>query len=101
MSPELRDQLLANDFEALIAIQKGHSKRPNLEDDLPGMTMPFLVYVGESDEINPRMEVKEYAERLPNATFVSLPGLDHIQGITRSDLVLPHIKKFRAQVSKT
>ena len=98
VAPEWREQILANDFEALIAILK--SGYPSLKDDLPSMTMPFLVYVGESDAGNPRMEVKEDTKRLPNATFVSLPGLDHLQGYTRSDLVLPHIKKFLAQVTK-
>ena len=100
VSSELRDQLLANDFEALIAASKGSSMRSDLRDDLPGMTMPFLIYAGESDEAIPYMEVKEYAQRLPNSTFVSLPGLDHIQGLTRSDLVLPHVKKFLARVSQ-
>ena len=96
MSPRGRERILANDFEALIARWK--SRRPSLEDDLPSMTMPFLAYVGESDQRY--LEVKEDAERLPNATFVSLPGVDHIQGITRSALVLPHVKKFLAQVSQ-
>ena len=63
------------------------------------MTMLFLLYVGESDGVFPHTEVKEAASRLPNATFVSLPGLDHIQSIARSDLMLPHVKKFLAQVS--
>ncbi len=97
VSPEFMAQLLANDFEALIAILE--SGRPSLEDDLPSMTMPFLVYIGESDALNPLTEAKEYAKRLPNATFFSLTGLDHIQGVTRSDLVLPHVRKFLTQVS--
>ena len=96
VTPERREQILANDLEALIALRK--SPGLSVEDDLPGMTMPFLVYAGESDEFFPY--VKEYTKRLPNATFVSLPGLDHVQGFTRSDLVLPHIKKFLARVSE-
>jgi hypothetical protein len=38
---------------------------------------------------------------LPNATYVVLPGLDHGQSFLRSDIVLPHIKEFLAQVSNT
>ena len=98
LSPEFRDRLLANDFEALIAgvtvPQRG------VEDDLPSMTMPILLYVGENDDLASPMAVQENANRLPNATFVSLPGLDHIQAETRSDLVLPHIKRFLARVSQ-
>ncbi len=74
--------------------------RPDLEDDLPSMTMPILLYVGENDDLASPMAVQDHANRLPNATFVSLPGLDHFQGATRSDLVLPHIKRFLARVSQ-
>ncbi|MEE8046550.1 MAG: alpha/beta hydrolase [Dehalococcoidia bacterium] len=97
VSPAWKDQLMANDFEALSAASKGSSMRPDLEDDLPSMTMPFLVYGGEFDG---NVEDMEYADRLPNATFVSLPGLDHLQSFSRSDLVLPHVKKFLARVSQ-
>ena len=97
VSSELRDQLLANDFEAFIAASKGSSMRSDLRDDLPSMTMPFLLYGGEFDG---NVEDTEYADRLPDATVVSLPGLDHIQGFRRSDLVLPHVKKFLARVSQ-
>ena len=64
------------------------------------MTMPFLVYAGESDQLALHTDIQEYAKRFPNATFVSLPGLDHIQGFTRSDLALPHIQKFLAHLSQ-
>ena len=97
VSPEQREKVLANNYDALIANVR--SLRFSVEDDLPNMTMPFLLYVGESDGVFPHTEVKEAASRLPNATFVSLPGLDHIQAIARSDLMLPHVKKFLAQVS--
>ena len=98
VSTEIRDRLLANDFEALIA--SVIVPQLGVEDDLPSMTMPFLVYMGELDQPT-YISAKDAAERLPNATFVSLPGLGHIQAATRSDLVLPHVKKFLARVSKT
>lgn len=43
---------------------------------------------------------QECVARIPNATFVSLPGLDHIEACYRIDLVLPHITKFLAEVSQ-
>jgi len=36
---------------------------------------------------------------MPNATFFSLPDIGH-EALGRSDLVLPHISKFLAEVSK-
>lgn len=101
LSAERKARILANDFEALIAIVNSLSPKPDLVDDLPGMTMPFLVFAGEADELNPQEELKEVYKNLPDATFFTLPGLDHGQSWSRSDLVLPHIKEFLARVSQT
>ena len=63
---------------------------------MPRMTMPFLIYAGEHD--NPA-EAQECAMQLPNATFVMLPGLNHVQASGASGLLLPHIRKFLAQAA--
>ena len=97
ISADMKARLLANDCEALIAISK--SPWPDLEDDLPSMPMPFFLFAGESDPAFPTIE--EASKRLPDVTYVPLPGLDHIQAASRSDLVLPHIKEFLARVSHT
>ena len=61
------------------------------------MNMPFLPFVGESDENF--SGAKEASELLPDATFISLPGLDHIQAANRLDLVIPYIKEFLSRVN--
>jgi hypothetical protein len=35
---------------------------------------------------------------MPNAIAVSLPGLDHFETQYRPDLMLPHIRRFLAEV---
>jgi hypothetical protein len=35
---------------------------------------------------------------MPNARFVSLAGLNHLDGFLESELVLPHAKAFLAGV---
>ena len=90
-------RLLANDPEALAALCKGVGSSPSLIDDLPRMNMPFLLFVGESDF--GFSGAKETSELLPDATFVSFPGLDHIQAGSRLDLVIPHIKEFLSRVN--
>jgi hypothetical protein len=37
---------------------------------------------------------------MPNASFVALDSLDHAQGLTRSDLVLPHVLELLARVEE-
>ena len=90
-------RFLAIDLEAIAALCKAIVSSPSIIDDVPGMNMPFLLFVGESD---PGFSgTKETSELLPDATFVSFPGLDHIQAGSRLDLVIPHIKEFLARVS--
>ena len=91
---ESRTRLLANDVQALIALQQD---RPDMDDVLPGMIMPCLVYGGDADPIYP--EVKRGAEQLGMGTFFSLTGLNHVQAMGRSDLVLPYVKQFLQQTS--
>lgn len=98
ISPGVKARLLANDCEALIAICKVILSSPSIIDDVPGMNMPFLLFIGESD--NGFSAVKETSELLPDVTFISLPGLDHIQAASRLDLVIPHIKEFLVRVSR-
>ena len=61
------------------------------------MTLLSLIFVGEADPWYPK--AKECARLMPSATFFSLPGVGH-EALERSDLVLPHISKFLAEVSK-
>lgn len=85
------------DMEAFSAAAA--SDRPDLSHVLSKITMPCLLYVGDSDSRHE--QTQKFAELIPNATFVSLPGINHLQGYLRSDLILPRIEKFLAEVSKS
>ena len=89
MPPEIRDEVLANDFQALAAAQQD---RPSIADILPTMTMPCLLYAGEPDPIFPKTQ--ESAKHMPNAVFFPLPDLDHSAVFRASGLILPHVMKF-------
>lgn len=66
--------------------------RPDLSRLLHVMQMPTLIYAGEQDF---RYQgVKDCIRDVPKAEWVSLPGLDHLAGMVRSDLVLPHVLAF-------
>ena len=89
-SPEFRSLLLSSDLRALAAAAQD---RPSMLDDLPKMRMPCLFYAGESDGIF--ANARTTAQHVPNAAFVSLPGLNHPEAFFRAaDLIVPHAKKF-------
>ena len=93
--PARREELFANDFRALAAAQQD---RPSLEDMLPTLTMPCLLYASDADPVYPK--VHACAQQIPNATFFALHDLDHSAAFRESGLVLPHITKFLQAVSE-
>ena len=93
MTPAFRARLRQNDLQALMVMTQD---RPSLADVLPTMTMPCLLFAGEADPRLARM--RECTANLSNATFFSLPGLDHAGTFPASNLVLPHVQAFLAKV---
>jgi pimeloyl-ACP methyl ester carboxylesterase len=93
-TPEIRERILRNDLQALVAAMHD---RDSLGDVLPTMTMPCFLFVGEADPRFPN--VQECVKSMPNATFVSIPDLNHSQANMRSDLVLPHVTQFLSEHS--
>jgi pimeloyl-ACP methyl ester carboxylesterase len=96
--PQWKDRLLASDVEALIA-ERSVWGRLGLDDVLPTLAVPCLIFVGEKD--GSYLAAKKASEIIPSATFVSLPGLDHIGAGCQVDVVVPHIRKFLAQVDQS
>jgi pimeloyl-ACP methyl ester carboxylesterase len=95
LSSAEKKRMLAYDYEALLVVAQD---RESLEDVLPMMRMPCLLYVGEMDEVFPL--ARECAKQIANVTFVTLPGLDHGEASERSDEVLPHIRRFLSAVDQ-
>jgi pimeloyl-ACP methyl ester carboxylesterase len=99
LTSEEKEEMSANDSEALLALRSALSNMPILTKEyLSVISVPCLLYCGDVD---PRYRgAKEAAGYIPHAKFVSLPGLDHRPAFARSDLILPHVMEFLAQVSK-
>jgi len=89
--------LPANDWQAFIALVSRDWGR-GFDDVLPTMTMPVLLFVGETDSFY--SGVRECAKSIPNATFISFPGLGHAELEVRKDLVLSHVTKFLKKVGQ-
>jgi pimeloyl-ACP methyl ester carboxylesterase len=101
LTPEELNIILGTDAEALVSL--GTSLLPPevfpvTDNDLSTISVPVLIYCGELDVRCSGS--KEAVPNMPYARFFSLPDIDHFTAFWRSDLVLPHIKEFLAQVSK-
>jgi pimeloyl-ACP methyl ester carboxylesterase len=89
LPPEMKARMVINDLQALAAAAQ---TRPSLEEVLPQMTMPCLLFAGEADPWYPL--IQDNARRMPKATVISFPGLGHADMTRRADLVLPQVRQF-------
>jgi pimeloyl-ACP methyl ester carboxylesterase len=100
MAPERRVATLAQDGFALTAAWQARKEEtsPDASGYLPKFKLPCLIYAGEADPRFP--DAKKTASQISGAQFFSLPGLNHSQCNAHSELTLPHITKFLAEVGK-
>jgi pimeloyl-ACP methyl ester carboxylesterase len=86
---------------ALLSIQKNSlvAFSEGIDDEITSkINVPCLFYVGESDS---RLKgAKKTSNKISGARFISFPRLNHWAAGVRSDLVVPHIKKFLEEVEK-
>jgi len=91
-----RAGLLSNDVYALAAMT--HNPRADYSELLPSIHVPCLLYSGDADVRYPGIE--KCARELPDATFVPLPGYDHLGVLMNaSSELLPHISEFLARLA--
>jgi pimeloyl-ACP methyl ester carboxylesterase len=99
LTPQERNTWLG-DARSQVSLMTAMLGWPPLDDnDLAGISAPCLVFCGELDEAGFYPGARECVKHMPNARFVSLAGLSHYQVPERSDVVLPHVKEFLAEVN--
>ncbi len=86
----VRPLLEGNDLKALAAAQLGLLSWPAV--DASALDVPSFHYAGENDPLLP--VTRAAAEAMPGAVFKVIPGLNHLTGFARSDLVLPLVSAF-------
>lgn len=79
-----------NDLEALATAQLGLLSWDGV--DPASLTAPSFHYAGEHDPILPATRLG--ARAMPGAILKVIPGLNHLTGFARSDLVLPLVRAF-------
>lgn len=89
----MKEQLRESDTQAFVPGIQAKDLEESAEPFLPSIDIPALVYVGDRDTYV-YSEAERAARLLPDSRLVILPGIDHTDGLYRSDLVLPHITAF-------
>lgn len=87
---EILDQWVATSDPEALAVAR--VAEPSLEANLPDMRMPALIYCGDGD--GGHEKARRAAELMPEATFVLLPGLDHLGAYIDLGACLPHVRNF-------
>lgn len=97
MPAPARERWLALDAEALRASMRAPDRAAELTQALPEIAVPSLLYAGTNDGPEP---IARAAELMPSATFISLEELNHAQAFRRSDLIVPHVRRFLDGVTR-
>jgi pimeloyl-ACP methyl ester carboxylesterase len=64
--------------------------------DIRKIAVPTLLYAGSADPIHGA--ARQSASQIPGATFISLPGLDHVAAMCQPRLILPQVQEFLERI---
>ena len=92
---EARAILLAQDPRALIASKMDTRDWPGVAEAFAQVTAPTFMVAGDADPIYPL--IAQAAASNAQSEMVTLPGLDHVATLRRSDLTLPLVRPFLAR----
>lgn len=90
----VRSMILRQSLHGVAAADRGMAERPDATDWLPGFSMPTLVVCGEQDSISPVEEMKQMAERIPNAGFATIANAGHLPPIEAPEYFSLALKYF-------
>ena len=87
------DGAVNGDIKAFTAKTRANAFREDISDLLTDLSTPCLLYAGEKDTLA-HDSLRENAIKIPSATFVEFPGLNHMQSVSQSELIIPTILDF-------
>ena len=78
-------RLMANAPAGFIGALEAMKHRPDATDELPGISVPTLLIVGEQDTLSPPDVARAMQERIPNAELAVLPHAGHLSSLEAAD----------------
>jgi hypothetical protein len=94
MTPHWEERLRELDLQAMVAALDPARPRWSLMNGLPQMNLPCLLYAGELEDAHRNGPAAVH--QMPDARFVSLPGLDHGGAGVTVEAIMPHVLAFLA-----
>jgi 3-oxoadipate enol-lactonase len=91
-------RLMANAPAGFIGALEAMKHRPDATDELPGITVPTLVVVGEDDALSPPDVAREMKERISDAELAVLPHAGHLSSLEAAEEFNAAVAGFLARV---
>ncbi len=96
ITPQYEERLRGLDLQAMVAVLEYFQyQKPGLENDVLQIALPCLFYAGDADEGSHKYG-KDMAQQMPNASFYSLPGLNHVGASDATEQIMPQVLSFLA-----
>jgi pimeloyl-ACP methyl ester carboxylesterase len=90
----VRQMILQTSTAGIVVDLVAMAARPDSTDLLPTITCPTLVIVGEDDQATPVAESQYIAQRIPGATFVTIPQAGHLSNFEQPTAFTQALKSF-------
>lgn len=84
--------------QGIAAASRGMAQRADSNDLLASIAVPTLVIVGEQDVLTTPAVAREYAARIPDARFVTIPHAGHLSNLEQPEMFLQALKDFLATI---
>ncbi len=85
--------------EGIAAASRGMAQRADSTDLLATIGCPTLVLVGEQDVLTPPHVAQDYASKIANAQFVTLPNAGHLSNMEQPEAFVQAVSGFLRNVS--
>jgi 3-oxoadipate enol-lactonase len=90
----LRQMINAATAQGIAAASRGMALRHDSTDLLATITCPTLVLVGEHDALTPPAVAQDYAAKIPQAQFVTIPYAGHLSNLEQPQAFLQAVSGF-------
>ncbi len=101
LADRLREIMLEQSSEGIIAALRAMASRPNSGDVLRTLQVPTLVIAGAQDAIIKSDTARDMAKTLQSSTFISVPDAGHMPMMENPDMVNEALRVFRCGLLNT